>query len=160
MIRKTIVFGIAIGVLALAAHVGSQFLAGAWVERKLGLEIEKNFRPSLWGHEFKWNGIRGEWKERLEIVSGDVRVRYGVGRELLDGALRIRVSSDNLCVRFRESWLKDYGVDALNLERFVADILIGDQGVREIHELRIQSPKINFEISADASAAGSRTEME
>ena len=125
-------------------------VAGFWVRSKIehclktqiaGTYVPRWFRPS-----FTLRNVRFEWKQKVEFVSGDLRVDYRPWSLISGGPLRVRLSSGKLGVRLKGEWARLEGVEDLSLDRFEADLGFGREGIREIYGVEALSPRFQFHI--------------
>lgn len=125
-------------------------IAGFWVSKELGrrlkLEVTGKYKPVLFSTSFKLQDARIDWKNRVQLKNGNLRIGYSLGTLLRHGRLRIRLQGKQLPIELLGDWAKIQGVNAVTLDSLDADLELDCEGLREIHEIHANSSKFQFHI--------------
>ena len=124
--------------------------AGLWVkheiERHMKMPVTGTYVPLPLQPAFILRNVHFEWKNKVELLSGDLRVDYRPVSLLPGIPLRVRLSSAKIAARLAGDWARTEGVQDIILNRFEADLSFGRKGIREIYGVEASSPQFQFRI--------------
>lgn len=138
-------------VLALLIFVAVFFsLGGMWVQfqiqKRIHLELRGNFAPVFFRPSFYLRNAHVEWKRKVELESGTLKVEYNPVSLLTGKYLRVKLSGENLPIQFLGEWAQMQGIQKVTLKNFDADLELDASGIREIFYLNAESPGFQFHI--------------
>ncbi len=135
--------------IALAVIAGAIFSSGIGVaiaiQHRLKLEVRGSYLPVPFFPAFYLRGANFSWREKVTLVSGNLKVHYSPVALLL-GRVRTQISGKDLRIRLEGDWAKMQQVESVTLNSFEADLEIGPEGIREIYLLDAYSPEFQFRI--------------
>ncbi len=127
-----------------------QFATGFWVSRevpgRLGLKVTGNFWPGAVSPTFFSSDARLEWKNKVTLLSGNLKIDYNLLPLLWKHTIRLRVSGKNISARLQGDWAKMQGVENIRIDQLDADVEVAAQGLGEIYFVRAESPTFQFRI--------------
>ncbi len=145
------------GVLAaLALAVGGIVFwggpyVGMWgvrqiVRERLDLSIEGQYTP-VWGQmAFRIRSPEAVWEDRVRFQGGEIRVDYHFpswkGKKLY-----MDVSGHSIQVEFLNAW-DHLHQGPFPLSKLQSSILVGQEGLEDIHRLDVESPVFEFHFGA------------
>ncbi len=136
--------------IAMVLLTLSSPLAGLLVrhelERRLEIKIRGSFIPVLFRPVFYLRDARFQLEEKVELVSGTLQVEYFLHSLLHDRLLRVRLVSQNVQAKLLGEWSQIEGVSEVVLDRFIADLGLGTDGIKEIYEVDAHSSVFQFRI--------------
>lgn len=145
--------------LAMILLIGPVF-SSAFVYQKLQknmkIHIDGNLRPFLLLPAFRIHHAHFVWKEKVELVSGDLTVRYNPVF-FLPSNLRVRIQGEALKAKFLGGWAEQQGMQDLDLDYFYADLGLKQGGIREIYAIEVRGPKFQFRIKKSETLTSERT---
>lgn len=148
--------------LAMILLIGPVF-SSAFVYQKLQknmkIHIDGSFRPFLLLPAFRIHHAHFVWKEKVELVSGDLTVRYNPVF-FLPPSLRVRIEGHRLKAKFLGGWARQAGVENLDPDYFYADLGLDREGIREIYAIEARGPKFQFRIKKSETLTSERTQSE
>ena len=127
-----------------------QLLSGIWVsyelQRRLDLRVKGTFWPIPFLPSFYSHPARLEWKNRITLLSGSVKIDYNLLPLVIKNSIRVKVTGKNIRARLSGEWAKMEGVQDATIDRLDADLEIAPRGVGEIYFVNVQSPSFQFHI--------------
>ena len=137
-----------VSVLVLWAFVPASlsYAVSTLLQHRLGIRVTGNFIPSLFVPNFSMKNASFEWKDKVQLVSGDLKVEYRPLSLLPWKRLRIRLSGKGFHVNLLGSWAKMQGVQNAVVDSFGADFEMDAREIREIYLLDAQSKAFQFHI--------------
>ena len=134
----------------LAAVILFQVLAAFWVSyeipRRLNLKVSGVFLPLVVWPGYYSPNARLEWKNKVTLLSGNLKIEYNLVPLLLRRSIRIKVSGKNISARLQGSWARMQGVENISIDDLVADVEVAPEGLGEIYKVKAQSPTFQFRI--------------
>ena len=128
------------------ALTGFVFLS---IQKYMGTRVHGFFLPSLSGSSFSLKGARFHWPDKLEFLSGDLRVDYNLLAFVFQGESRVQLSSRDAVIQLIGKWGKEYS-DTLSVSTLFADVVFSRGGVKEVHTIKILSPQFHLELQPAA----------
>lgn len=125
-------------------NAGGGFWALKRLERKAGTPIRGTFLPLLFQPAFALKNVNAAWKDRFQVVSGNLWVHYDPLSLLPGRSLRIQVEGSDLKVRLSGDLLQSHGLSELRVEHVRADFALSDEGEPEIFLFEVDSPELQF----------------
>lgn len=133
-----------------AAFFFLQILSAFWVSqeipRRLGLKVSGTFWPLVVWPGFYSPNARLDWKNKVTLLSGSLKINYNLMPLVLRRSIRIQVSGKNISARLQEDWARMQGVENISVDEFVADVEVAPQGLSEIYRVKATSPSFQFRI--------------
>lgn len=127
-----------------------QLLAGFWVSRqirkRLDLQITGTFWPVPLVPSFFSRDAKLIWKNRITLLSGNVKIDYNVLPLFVNNTIRIQIHGKNITAKLSGDWQKLQGVQDITVDRFEADIAVARKGLGEIYFVSAESPSFQFHI--------------
>lgn len=116
------------------------------IQRRLDLKVEGIFVPIPFFPAFYLRDARFHWKDRVELLSGDLKVDYDPASFVAGRILRVRLSGNHLEIRLLGRWAELEDTEHAQVDQFHAGLGFGPQGLEEIDSVRLQSPTFQFQI--------------
>lgn len=127
-----------------------QFLTGLVVmrqiQKRLEIEIGGIFWPVPLAPSFFSSDARFEWKNKVTLLSGNVKIDYNAFPWVTRNTIRIKIKGRNIKARLAGDWSKMQGVEQITVDTFEADVDVARKGLGEIYLVRAESPSFHFEI--------------
>jgi hypothetical protein len=137
-------------VKGLAVYLAFQLLAGFWVgreiPRRLDLKVTGTFLPLPFWPGFYSPRAGLEWKNKVTLLSGNLKIDYNLFPLLWRRSIRIKISGKNISARLQGEWARMQGVENIAIDRLDADIEVAPKGLGEIYRVIAQSPTFQFRI--------------
>jgi hypothetical protein len=145
MKRKVFVAGLVI--LGLMASSGAVEI---WVcheiQARLHIKIEGKYDPMFFRPAFRIRDARFTWRQKVELLSGDLNVRYDLLKLVSSNQIRVRLSGRDLKVKLLGSWSKIQGIENAVIRNLDTGIAIGPGGLEKIDYLELDSDEFQFRI--------------
>lgn len=136
--------------LFIAGYFILQFSMGLWVARevpgRLGLQVTGTFWPGVVSPSFHSADARLVWKNKVTLLSGNVKIDYNLLPLLWKHTIRLRISGKNISARLQGDWAKMQGVENIRIDQLDADVEVAAQGLGEIYFVNAESPSFQFRI--------------
>lgn len=117
------------------------------VQKRLGLTVRSgNLQPLPFQPAFQSRDLQLEWKNRITLLSGNLKIGYNVVPFVVRNHIRIRVTGKNIRAKLSGSWAKMEGVEDIVIDSLDADVEVAPQGLGEIYFVHAQSPTFQFHI--------------
>lgn len=127
-----------------------QFLTGLLVmrqiQRRLEIKISGLFWPVPLSPTFFSSDARFEWKNKVTLLSGNVKIDYNALRWVTQNTIRIKIKGRNIKAKLAGDWLRMQGVEEITVDTFEADVDVARKGLGEIYLVRADSPSFHFAI--------------
>lgn len=127
-------------------------LLGAWVyhelPKRLNVRIDGLFSSRWLSPVFHVRNVRVLWRNKGEILSGDIRVEYDFWRLILSREMKVRISGSNLPVRLDENLGLVKDTNPVIFKTVAAELVLGAEGIREMISFRAESPSVQFRIGS------------
>jgi hypothetical protein len=127
-----------------------QVLTAFWVSyeipRRLNLKVSGFFLPLVVWPGYYSPNARLEWKNKVTLLSGNLKIDYNLVPLLIRRSIRIKVSGKNISARLQGDWARMQGVENISIDNLVADIEVAPKGLGEIYKVIAQSPTFQFRI--------------
>jgi hypothetical protein len=127
-----------------------QALAGFWVAweipRRLELRVSGMFLPLVVFPGFYAPNAKLEWKNKVTLLSGNLKIDYNLLPLMNRRSIRIKVSGENISARLQGEWARMQGVEDVKIDRLSADIEVAPEGLGEIYHVKAESPTFQFRI--------------
>lgn len=134
----------------LGAVILFQFLTAFWVSyeipRRLNLKVDGIFLPLVVWPGYYSPNARLEWKNKVTLLSGNLKIDYNLVPLLLRRSIRIKVSGKNISARLQGDWARMQGVENISIDDLIADIEVAPHGLGEIYKVKAHSPSFQFRI--------------
>ena len=145
-VRKTLFF--AVGGVAVIFFVlltlDLQVYRG--LKSRFKSSIRGKLEPAVLSPSFYLRNAQLTWKEKVKLISGDLKISYNLWHFLQKSTLRVELEGKNLDVEFLGGWATSQGVRKVTLESFYADLGFGREGLREVYAVDAKSPSFQFRI--------------
>lgn len=127
-----------------------QFLTG-WIvlkqlERRLELKVAGTFWPIPLQPSFFSSDARFEWKNKVTLLSGSVKIDYNVFPWIAKNSIRIKIKGNSIRALLGGEWARLQGVEKIRVDEFDADVEVAKDGLGEIYLVRAESPSFHFHI--------------
>ena len=135
-------------ILIAFLNAGLGFWALKRIERKAGTPIHGDFFPNLFEPAFTLRNAKLVWRDRFEVLSGVIRVRYNPLSVVRGRKFRVQVTGSDLDVRLlKEMTFSGLHPSEVQIERITADLAFLRGKTPEIFSLEIHSPELEFHFS-------------
>ncbi len=136
--------------IALLLMASLQLLTGFWVMRqlrkRLDLKISGTFWPIPLLPSFFSTDARFEWKNKVTLLSGNVKIDYNVIPSVTNHSIRVKIHGKDIHAVLGGDWAKMQGVENIKIDTFDADVDVARKGLGEIYSVRAESPSFHFVI--------------
>jgi hypothetical protein len=150
--RQSILF---IGLTFFLLALFSSSILGLWVkqelENRMKTEIQGRFSPVYFQPTFYLQDVHLKWKDKVEVLSGDLKVDYDLFSLLGGNSLRVKISGQNISTKLLGDWSQMGAPEQVEFENVYADLGFGRKGLQQIYGLSAKSPVWNFEIGEKAA---------
>ena len=99
------------------------------------------FRPAV-----QSKNLQLEWKNRITLLSGNLKIVYNVVPFVVRNHIRIKITGKNIHAKLSGRWAKMEGVEDIMIDTLDADVAVAPQGLGEIYYVHAQSPTFQFHI--------------
>lgn len=135
---------------AAAAFILLQIFSAFWVSqeipRRLGLKANGIFWPLIVWPGFYSPHARLDWKNKVTLLSGSLKIDYNLIPLFLRRSIRIHVTGKNISARLQGDWASMQGVEHITIDEFLADVEVAPHGLSEIYRVKATSPSFQFRI--------------
>ena len=139
----------AAALVAVALLVAPQF-AARWIltaaRQRLGLTVDGRISLSWLKPEFVIRDTELSWDNKIKVGDGTLTVSYQPLFFFNPGRIRLKLLGTELKAELLGSWSELQGVKSATLQRVLADIELGPDGIREIYLVDVSSPEFQFQI--------------
>jgi hypothetical protein len=147
MRTKKMAWIILAGVLAGAAIPPvSGWIVFKEIQHRLKFKVAGRFCPSYFFAGFFVEDASFVWEDRVELLSGSVKVEYNPVSVFTGELLRVKITSRGAQVRLIGEWSRTQGVGRAAIDFVNAELGLGRKGIREIDAVDVRSPAFRFEI--------------
>lgn len=117
------------------------------VKNRLGLKVSGgSLQPVPFWPAFQSRDLQVEWKNRITLLSGNLKIVYNVVPFVVRNHIRIRLTGKNIRAKLSGSWAKIEGVEDVVIDTLDVDVEVAPQGLGEIYFVHAQSPTFQFHI--------------
>lgn len=144
--------------LILVSSVVLPFLA-AWkvqasLEKRIEIKMSGQILPVFFTTTFFIRDARFEWRNKVKLISGNLKVTYDPVFFLKRDYLRVRLVGHGLSAKLLGDWAKVQGVEELGLDSLDADLVFDRKGLKEINGIEALSPAFQFRIKKSENITG------
>lgn len=133
-------------VFAASVQLFTGFLVIHQIQRRLEIKITGTFWPVPLLPSFFSSNARFEWKNKVTLLSGNVKIDYNVLPWVTKNSIRVKIKGRNIKARLAGDWSKMQGVEEIEVDTFEADVDVARKGLGEIYTVRADSPSFHFGI--------------
>ncbi|MDD5216992.1 MAG: hypothetical protein PHN49_02195 [Candidatus Omnitrophica bacterium] len=148
--RKFIVVSVLCGLSVLIVWGSFLYIAAYWtkyeIERRIKADIQGDVRPVLFQPRFALKNVNFVWKDKLKVSSGEVDIEYDAMQLISGELLRVKIQGGNIQGELLGTWSEIEGVKQVDELTLIADLGFGRHGLREIHDVEVNSPTLKFRI--------------
>jgi hypothetical protein len=139
-------FFLALLVAVLGALSGLNYWVFYEIQNRLEIRVTGKFTPDFFRTGFQIKNGSFFWKDKVQLVDGQVQVRYDPWTIFSQNGIRIIVKSDHADIRLLGNWAKWKGVESAHAELLYADFVLGSHRLTAINEIEVRSPSFQFVI--------------
>lgn len=136
--------------LSLLILLSLQWGASIWIQQEIQKRLEIRLTGNFWPLPLLPSVVGDpaglEWKNRVTILSGKLKIDYNVFPLLFQNSIRIQITGKNLQARLFGDWAKLQGVENIQIDHLDADLEIVKKGLGEVYEVHAESPSFHFVI--------------
>jgi hypothetical protein len=138
----------AVGILVLfVGQLGLGYWVARQIQKRLEVHLNGHFYPVPLAPSFFSQHAALDWKNRVTILSGKLKIDYNLFPLITHNSIRIHVRGKNIRAKLSGDWARMEGVENIQVDTFEADLEIGRKGLGEIDEVHAESPSFQFHIS-------------
>ena len=144
-IKNIIITLVSVAVMGLVP-LGANFWVYQEIQKRLKTRVSGQFVPSLVTPSFELRRGNFTWKDKVQLIQGDLKVTFDPVSIFSSRGFRIVVGSKNCEIKFLGDWALQEGIVAAVVDSLDADILLGRSGLSGINSIDVKSQSFQFSL--------------
>lgn len=126
--------------------LGLNYWAYFEIQKRLKIQVRGYYLPAVFVPSFTVREAGFIWKDRVQLVKGDLHITFDPLSLLSYHGLRILITSKGSQIKLLGGWALQEGMKEASIDSLHADIVLGRHGLAGINGIDVFSPSFQFSL--------------